>query len=46
MNSDARILIACEESGAVTDAFIDLGFTNVWSCDLMPCSGKHPEHHL
>lgn len=46
MNKDARILIACEESGAVTDAFIDLGFTNVWSCDLMSCSGKHPEHHL
>lgn len=46
MKKDSRILIACEESGAVTDAFIDLGFTNVWSCDLLPCSGKNPDHHL
>jgi len=41
-----KILVACEESGVVTDAFIELGFTNAWSCDLMPCSGKNPDHHL
>lgn len=46
MKKDARILIACEESGAVTDAFVELGFTNVWSCDLEPCSGKNPDRHL
>ena len=46
MDKISRILIACEESGAVTDAFIELGFTNVWSCDLMPCSGKNPNYHL
>jgi hypothetical protein len=46
VDKNARILIACEESGAVTDAFIELGFTNVWSCDLQPCSGKNPDHHL
>lgn len=46
MDKDARILIACEESGAVTDAFVGLGFTNVWSCDLEPCSGKNPSRHL
>lgn len=46
MQTKSRILIACEESGAVTDAFIDLGFDNVWSCDLEPCTGKHPERHL
>ena len=41
-----RILVACEESGAVTDSFIELGFTNVWSCDLEPCSGKNPHRHI
>lgn len=46
MNKNSMILIACEESGAVTDAFIELGFNNVWSCDLEPCSGKNPHKHL
>jgi site-specific DNA-cytosine methylase len=46
MNRSSRILIACEESGVVTDAFMDIGFTNVWSCDLLPCSGKNLNHHL
>jgi hypothetical protein len=46
MNKDARILIACEESGAVTDAFIKLGYLNTWSCDIEPCSGNNPDHHL
>ena len=41
-----KILVACEESGAVTDSFIELGFTNVWSCDLEPCSGKNPHRHI
>ena len=46
MNKNSKILIACEESGAVTDSFIELGFTNVWSCDLEPCSGENPHRHI
>jgi site-specific DNA-cytosine methylase len=40
-----RILIACEESQAVTKEFRKLGF-EAFSCDLLPCSGGHPEWHL
>jgi site-specific DNA-cytosine methylase len=39
-----RILIACEESQAVTKAFRKLGY-EAFSCDLLPCSGGHPEWH-
>lgn len=46
MNKNAKILIACEESGTVVQAFLDAGFTNVFSCDLLPTSGKHPERHI
>ena len=46
MKKDAMILVACEESGTVTEAFITLGFTNVYSCDLLPTSGNYPAHHL
>lgn len=38
-----KILIACEFSGTVRDAFAKLGH-DAWSCDLFPCdppSGKH-----
>ncbi len=37
-----RILIACEESGVVRDAFIARGF-DAWSCDILPSRipGKH-----
>ncbi len=45
MNKNQRILIACEESGILTNEFIQLGFDNVWSCDLKKTSGKHPERH-
>jgi len=41
----AKILIACEESQRVTIAFRNLGF-EAYSCDLMPCSGGHPEWHI
>ena len=41
----ARILIACEESQAVTKAFRELGH-EAYSCDLLPCSGGHPEWHF
>lgn len=46
MNKDSRILIACEESQAVTIEFRKIGFHNTFSCDLLPCSGGHPEWHL
>jgi len=40
-----KILIACEESQAVTKEFRKLGF-EAYSCDLLPCSGGHPEWHI
>lgn len=40
-----RVLIACEESQAVTIAFRELGH-EAYSCDLLPCSGGHPEWHI
>lgn len=40
-----KILIGCEESQAVTKAFRELGH-EAYSCDLVPCSGGHPEWHL
>ena len=40
-----RILVACEESQAVTKAFRILGY-EAFSCDLLPCSGGHPEWHF
>ncbi len=39
------ILIACEESQVVTKEFRRLGF-EAYSCDILPCSGDHPEWHL
>ena len=41
----ARILVACEESQATTKAFRALGH-EAFSCDLLPCSGGHPEWHF
>jgi len=46
MNKNSLILIACEESGTVMMAFRELGFTEVYSCDLMPTSCGHPEWHI
>jgi hypothetical protein len=40
-----KILLACEESQAVTLEFRKLGH-EAYSCDLLPCSGEHPEWHL
>ena len=39
-----RILVACEESQAVTKELRKLGH-DAYSCDLLPCSGGHPEWH-
>ena len=40
-----KILIACEESQTVCKAFRALGH-EAYSCDILPCSGGHPEWHL
>lgn len=41
----ARVLVACEESQAVTLALRKQG-VEAFSCDIEPCSGGHPEWHL
>lgn len=41
----ANILVACEESQAVTKELRILGH-EAYSCDILPCSGGHPEWHL
>jgi hypothetical protein len=40
-----RVLVACEESQAVTIELRSKGH-EAFSCDLMECSGGHPEWHL
>ena len=40
-----RILVACEESQAVTVGLRRLGH-EAYSCDIQPCSGGHPEWHI
>lgn len=40
-----RILLACEESQAVCKEFRLLGY-EAFSCDILPCSGGHPEWHI
>jgi hypothetical protein len=39
------ILVACEESQAVCKAFREQGI-EAYSCDIIPCSGGHPEWHI
>ena len=39
-----KVLVACEESQAVTKELRLLGH-EAFSCDLLPCSGGHPEWH-
>ena len=40
-----KILVGCEESQAVTIELRKLGH-EAYSCDLMECSGGHPEWHF
>ena len=40
-----KILVACEESQAVTIELRKLEH-EAYSCDIIPCSGGHPEWHL
>lgn len=42
---DINILVACEESQRVCEAFRKLG-GKAYSCDIMECSGGHPEWHI
>jgi hypothetical protein len=40
-----KVLVACEESQAVTKAFRERGH-EAFSCDILPCSGGYPEWHI
>ena len=40
-----KVLVACEESQRVCIAFREKGH-NAFSCDILPCSGGHPEWHI
>lgn len=40
-----KVLVACEESQAVTTELRKLGH-EAYSCDIQPCSGGHPEWHI
>jgi len=39
-----KVLVACEFSGKVRDAFIERGH-EAWSCDLLPAEGKYQYKH-
>ena len=45
MKYEGKVLIACEESQAVTIEFRKLGI-EAYSCDIQDCSGGHPEWHI
>lgn len=45
MAEKMRVLVACEESQAVTIELRKLGH-EAYSCDLQECSGGHPEWHI
>ena len=45
MNKKLKILIACEESQEICKAFRSLGH-EAYSCDILDCSGGHPEWHI
>lgn len=40
-----KIIVGCEESQAVTKELRDSGH-EAYSCDIIPCSGGHPEWHI
>ena len=40
-----KVLVACEESQAVCKAFREKGHI-AYSCDILNCSGSHPEWHI
>lgn len=44
MSAGIRVLVACEYSATVRDAFRARGF-DAWSCDLLPTEGDDRWHH-
>jgi len=42
---DMKVLVACEESQVVCKAFRNRGH-EAYSCDIIDCSGGHPEWHI
>jgi len=42
---EPRVLVACEYSGTVRNAFLDLGF-DAYSCDLLPDENGESERHF
>ena len=38
-----KVLIGCETSGIVRNAFLDQGF-DTWSCDLLPADDRSNRH--
>ena len=40
-----KVLVACEESQTVCKAFREFGH-EAYSCDIIDCSGGHPEWHI
>ena len=40
-----KILIGCEESGRVREAFRGVGH-DAWSCDLLPCTENPSKYHI
>lgn len=45
MGEVMKVLVACEESQTVCKAFRNIGH-EAYSCDLVDCSGGHPEWHI
>lgn len=43
--AEPRVLVACEYSGTVRNAFLDLGF-DAYSCDLLPDENGEIERHF
>lgn len=43
--SKPRVLVACEFSGIVRDAFAARGF-DAWSCDIVPAKRNHSVQHI
>lgn len=44
-SDNKKVLVACEESQAVTIELRNLGL-EAYSCDIIECSGNHPEWHI
>ena len=45
MKRRLRIIVGCEESQTIANAFRELGH-EAYTCDLLPCSGGYEEYHI